>query len=354
MNILIFINIGIFLLIFIMLFANFLRHYINRKVNKIVHFLFIIGIISLFIAIMLLCWWLNLLEYQKRDYYIIYSAYIFLNSLILFFIIYYLTGNRRLLWFLFLYGISFFSLLSSVSFMDFVMIVSLSFLLFIFLYFSIRFNVYRKAVYAGIFYSSVSLLAAIFNEIFLKNLLLISLIQNAIFIVFLFIFIRELKKSPPVILHKPQKEESYLVSFIKYFVFVVVLANFIFLGTIAIHELGHFAVSKFYNCEYRGIIYQENLPHTELLCENHGNNTFLLLGGFLLPFIISLFMFIIQGKFIKEVATLVLGFTLIISYSDFVQLGLSGNIAFILLLTGIFFVVLGIALLAKLRIEEYA
>lgn len=353
MNILIFINIWVFLLIFIILFADFLRHYAGRKVNKIVHSLFIIGMASLFIVIILLCWWLNLLEYRDNDYQIIYSSYVFLNSLILFFIIYYLTGNKRLFWFLFLYAISFSSLIFSLNFMDFFMVVSLSFLLFIFLFFSIKFRVYTKAVYAGIFYSSLSLLLAIFNVIFLKNLLLLSLIQNIIFILFLSIFIRELRKSPPVILSQLQKEESYLVSFIKYFVFVVVLANFIFLGTIAIHELGHFAVSKFYNCDYRGIIYQENLPHTELLCENHGNNTFLLLGGFLLPFIISLFMLIIQGKFIKELAVLVLGFDLIISYSDFIQMGLSGNIAFIILLTGVFLVVLGIALLAKLRIEEY-
>jgi hypothetical protein len=34
-------------------------------------------------------------------------------------------------------------------------------------------------------------------------------------------------------------------------------------------------------------------------------------------------------------------------------MGLSGNIAFLITLVGIFFVILGIALLARLRIEEY-
>jgi hypothetical protein len=185
------------------------------------------------------------------------------------------------------------------------------------------------------------------------NILLFTFISSTTFLIFLIYFLNHLKIHPPQITKNPEKKENYFLTFVKYFIFIIILTNFVFIGTIGIHEFGHFSVSKLYDCEYRHIVIQEQTAFTELLCQNLPTNFYVLLGGILLPFFVAFLLFISGGKFIKEIAILMTGFNLLASYKDLSDLGLSDNIILTSIILGILTLILGIALLAKSKTEEY-
>ena len=353
-NILIGINGIIYFLVFILMISNFLKHYNNRRIHKIVHSISSFAISSFILAIMFF-FWSFLLDYSVKDYLLIFSVAVVFQSIMMFRTIYVFDKNKKLFYLLFLYLFSLFSVIfTSLNFSH--VLLSISFLLFmiISLNFSSRFPAYRKVGFFGIFYSSISLfcqLLVLFNKI---DLLYFSIVSNILLLGFLAIFLREIKKNPPIL--KEQnicRKESLAFSFLKYFVFVITLVNFIFLGTIGVHELGHLFASRFYDCDYRRIVYEENLPRTEVLCKDIGTTKFMLLGGVVFPLAIALIILLIGGSFIREIAVLAMGFNFLFSYRDLIDFGLSESIAFVLGILGVILVIIGIALLARARIEEF-
>jgi hypothetical protein len=353
-NILIGINGIIYFLVFILMISNFLKHYNNKRINKLVHSISSFAISSFILSIMFF-FWSFLLDYNAKDYLLIFSVVVVFQSIMLFRTIYLFDKNKKLFYLLFLYLFSLFSVIfTSLNFSQ--VLLSISFLLFmiVLLNFSSRFPVYRKVGFFGIFYASISLfcqLFVLFNKI---DILYFSIMSNILLLGFLAVFLREIKENPPILKEKNVcKKESILFSFLKYFVFVITLVNFIFLGTIGVHEIGHLFASRFYDCDYRRIVYEENLPRTEVLCKDIGTTKFMLLGGVAFPLAVALIMILIGGSFIREIAVLAMGFNLLFSYSDLIDFGISENIALVLGVLGVMLVIIGIALLARARIEEF-
>jgi hypothetical protein len=172
----------------------------------------------------------------------------------------------------------------------------------------------------------------------------------------MFNFLKRVKEFPPSYFEEKIKLEkrSYLFDFLKYFIFIVILTNFIFIGTITIHEAGHFVFSKIVpGCSFGKIVYEGNLPHTEILCDNSPNSeNMVLLGGILLPILISLLFLFGGGTFMKEIALLIFGFNFVITYQDLLDLGFSKNISIFSSILGGMMILLAIGLLAKSRTTE--
>ncbi|MGY4884303.1 MAG: hypothetical protein ACP5NZ_01865 [Nanobdellota archaeon] len=122
----------------------------------------------------------------------------------------------------------------------------------------------------------------------------------------------------------------------------------------AIHEGGHFSISKLNpNCNLERIVYEGGLPHTEILCNNFVTSTnWIIFGGIFIPVIVALLLFFGGGTFMKEIALLIIGFDILISYEDFIDLGFSQNISVFFSIFGAAIVLLAIAILAKSRTTE--
>ncbi len=72
-----------------------------------------------------------------------------------------------------------------------------------------------------------------------------------------------------------------------------------------------------------------------------------------MPAVIAVLLLIVGGIFIKDMAILIIGFNLIFSYRDFIELGISENIVMTSVIFGTLFIIGGIMMLAKSRTEDY-
>ena len=208
----------------------------------------------------------------------------------------------------------------------------------------------------AIFYSSLSILLQVLLLFQNQFSSVVSLISNLFFFVFIFFFVWEIKRFPASFfeVHLKLKRNSYLFDFLRYFVFIIILTNFIFVGVLAVHEGGHFVVSKITpGCSLENIVYEGDLPHTEILCNDSPKSTNkIILGGFLLPIVVALLFFFGGGTFMKEIALLIFGFDILISYKDFIDFGFSQGISTFFSILGVMIILLAIGLLAKSRTTE--
>ncbi|MCX6750027.1 MAG: hypothetical protein NTZ83_01065 [Candidatus Pacearchaeota archaeon] len=107
------------------------------------------------------------------------------------------------------------------------------------------------------------------------------------------------------------------------------------------------------NCELERIVYEGNLPHTEILCNDSVNSmNKIIFGGIFLPVIVALLLFFGGGTFMKEISLLIIGFDILISYKDFIDLGFSQNISTFFSIFGGVIILLAIGILAKSRTTE--
>lgn len=354
MEILFFINFLVLIAIFAYILIYFIKYNKNKEIGKVTNSYSITGISYLILSILFFLWSFDLLKYAQMDFLLIYSAVILIQTLALFKIFYYISKNKILLYSLFFYVFSFFSLVYSYFyFLNFLLMTSFLFMLIISIYLAFgHFNFKNSGIF-GILYSIFSLIFQFL--IFFLNLepCLFSLVSGIIFLMFLFVFLKELKMNPiesKEILKSEKK--SYILLFFKSFVFIMAIASMVFIGIVGIHEFGHFALSKIYSCEQVKIIYEGGSPYTEAICGSPLIQKILLLGGFL-PFLIAIFLLIFGGKLMKHISILITGFNLAILYKDFVGLGLSNNLIISFILAGIIILVIGIMSLAKSSTEEY-
>lgn len=343
------------LAIVVLVIVNYFKHSKNEKVIKIIHNLSFIAIIYAIILIFSLFWLFDILLFSSQDYLVIYTLVIVIQSIIFFKIYYLFSGNNNLYYILTVYFLGFFSIFArTYNFLFLIIIISFLLHLIIFVMFSYRADEYKKIGYLGIFYS---LLSIIFSVIVMNNLTEIyffSVIINVVFFILLYYFFKDLNLYPPIYKkYKQYNASMYFFKFLRYFIFVVVLTNFVFIGTIGVHELGHYVMSKVYDCESSRIVYENDFPRTEVMCTNLESNKNLVVGGFIFPFILAIFLFSLGGSFLKDISLEIIGFNFIISYHDFLELGLTDNLIMGAMILGIIFVVMGIMYLAKSITEDY-
>src|SRR3989339_868634 len=243
--------------------------YKTKDYHKISFYFFVIGLLYLFLSLFSFVWFFGFLNYSPEDFLFLYSFLIVFQSLLFFRIIYFMSLHKKLLYLLMFYLIGVGSMLYSFStFANFIIIISFLLMFLFFMDLIFRDDNYQALGYFGMFYSILGLSFETLLIFQVGNVYFFNLLLNLVFCMFIFIFIK----------------------------------------TIGIHEFGHFSISKFYNCDYRKIVYEDDFFHTEVLCDGKIDNSFVLLGGILAPFLLAILLFFIGGKFMKEMAFLLSGF----------------------------------------------
>jgi len=347
-------NFAVSMCIVLLLSIKFLKHYRNHQLSKPVKYLFFIGGLYLIIAVFSFLWFFNVLNYVKEDFLFIYSLIVLIQTMFFFIIAYIISQNKKLFYFLIFYLIIFFFvLLLGIHFMALFLVASFLFTLLVFIGLILTKDEFRKSAYFGILYSSFSVFFYVLYFLNIGSCCIYSFLSGVFLFVFLLFFMKNLEENPPSLEEKQEGKRHYFFIFLSHFVFMLVLINFVFIGTIVLHEFGHLGMSSFYDCEAGKIVYEDNFPKTEILCSDLVDNRFVLLGGLILPLLVSLLLILVGGKFLKEIGLLMAGFNLVVSYQDFLDLGISDNLIMFFIIFGIFLAIAGIVLLARSKTEEY-
>lgn len=348
-NFLVCIGIAIFLIV------NFFKCNKDSPFRKVFFLSFLIGASFLVFSIIFSFWILNIIEYNPNDLLFMQAIIIFIEAILLLLMIYSIRRDRKIFYLLFTYLIYIPAILLGIPFSNFLSISSLIVLMILFIILISLFDFSRSSKFA-IFYCSISLIAQLtffFENKFFSSM---SLISNIFFFIFIIFFLFDLKKLPaiPINEEKKSKSHTYLFDFLRYFVFIVILTNFIFIGVLGIHEGGHFLVSKMIpECNLEKIVYEGSLLRTEILCDDSMNATRkVLLGGISLPLLVAFLFLFGGGTFMKEISLLIMGFNTLISYRDFIDLGFSQIISTFFSIFGALILILAIGVLAKSRTLE--
>lgn len=355
-NILLLLNMVVSLGIALFLILKFIKPNTHPHLKNVFFLFFLIGLVFLLSSIIFSSWFFGIVSYGFTDILFIYSILTFFEAFLLLLIVYKIRKSKKIFYLLFIYIIFILSSLIGLNFSNFLLLSSLLLIMILFILLISAPNFNRIAKFA-IFYSSLSLLLQILLLFENKFSPIVILISNLSFFAFLFFFMKDIKRFPPFDFNEPPriKKGKYIFDFLRYFVFIVILTNFIFIGVLAIHEGGHFFMSKLNpNCSLERIVYEGNLPHTEILCEgSNGSMNLVIFGGIFLPVIVALLFFFGGGTFMKEISLLILGFDILISYKDFLDLGFSQGISTFFSVFGGIILFLAIGILAKSRtIEE--
>lgn len=355
-NFLFLINILVSLCISIFIFINFINN--NKRypeLKKIFFLFFVIGFIFLLYSVVFTLWFFNLTSYSPEDFLLVHSILVSIEAILLLLMIYNLRKNKKIFYLFFIYLIFILSVIMGWNFSNFLLLSSLMLILILFILF-ISVPSFTRISKFAIFYCSISLLLEITFLFKNQPSPIISLISNVFFFLFILFFLIDLKNIQ-VIVHEKKlslKKNYYIFDFLRYFIFIVILTNFVFVGTLAIHEAGHFFVSKLTtDCNLERIIYDGTLPHTEILCEGSiVSISKIIFGGIFLPVLVAFLFFFGGGTFMKEISLLIIGFDILIAYKDFIDLGFSQTLSTFFSMFGAGIVILAILILAKSRTTE--
>jgi len=337
----------------ILLFLEILHHFIktfktstNQKRDLP---LILIGIIYLLFAIILFIASREEITFSNQDSLLMYSLVLLTQTISLIFILRRSIQTKKIFYSLITYLI-----ISPLIFSNppsFHLIIPISYFI-ILLSFLILADSHQKMIPRITIYASISIIFYILILVWPNLTNLLNLFSMILFLNFLLAYTSHLRKHPQIQLVNNLHIDSPLIGFLKHFIFIIVITNFILVGTIGVHELGHLTTAKFANCSDAKIVYEiGGFPHTEVNCEDTTSLFKWTLGGIFAPLIISLLLLFVGGKFIRELALQVIGFNLIISYLDLIELTFSRIFSTFIFMTGIVLVIFSLGLLANSRIN---
>ena len=346
------INALISFLTFFLLSYAYAKNFNNVQLKKINNWLFLISIGALLLGILSLLWFFNILTYSESDMIIISASLVF-TTFVMFQIMKQFFKNRKLSYFLITYlvicMVSYFTLPLSHA-----LLFILSYLVFLMfcLYLLSMESFPRKASYAGIIYSCFSLILSIGTFFGMPDLYFV-VISNYLFLVFLVFFIREFELYPIKQSSPESKPASLIISFIKYFIFVVIITNLVLVGTLVVHEFGHASTARYYDCQYRTVFFEKgDSPFTEVICTDASSKFYVTLAGMILPIILAIVLFMAGDSLSKSISLLMFGFNLILITKDSLEINFSKSLVFSEIYIGIVLVICGIVFLAKYKFDQ--
>lgn len=357
MEVIYLLNLVVSLAISTMLIIIFFKHYHNKEINHVTNKLAIIGLAHFLISILSFLWFFEVMEYASFDFLFVYSLVVLVQTVFLI-MIFSMLYNRKMMLLLVFYALGLFSFLSSnIDFSLSILFISFLLLIVVFILLVDREDFSVKVSYTGLFYSSVSLIFVILDFFGIGSHLFYGFFSGLLFFFLVYCLLFYFDKFPPgpkkEKKNKQNKNKHSFFEVLKYFIFIITIVNLVFIGTVGLNEFGHYSAAKFYDCEYRSIVYGgDEGPHTEILCKDVSEKR-VTLAGVLLPLIVALFLFIVGGKFIKEIALLTVGFGLLSSYKDLLDLGISDGLVITSSIGGVLFLIIGVILLSKARTEEH-
>jgi hypothetical protein len=327
----------------------------TERIKKVFMLFLLIGLSFLIISIFHFLWAFEMLTYSVTDFSLISSILLFFRVVILLVILSYIFHNNNILSFIGVYFLLFVSFLFGTSISFVVLVISFLIILLISLILYSKKEFERVGI-LGIFYSLMSFILFIIFYYGYGNVIYTTIALDVLFFLFLFEFVSVIQNNTSIIIKTGyfRKGNSVIFDFIKYFIFIFILINFIFISTVVIHELGHFASGQFFDCSYSRIVYESGLPHTELLCgsDDDFNHSMTIIFGILFPILVSFFFFLSGGQFIKELGVLVIGFNLLISYRDFLDLGFTDVFSLFISIVGFMAVIFAVGFLISSRAQE--
>lgn len=334
---------------------GYFKNYKYEDVRKISNW-FSLTFISFFLFTMLFfAWSFNFMDNSESDLYIIYLVSAIFFLLLVMKMVFLFTHDKLIYYYLFMLLIigifSFF--ISGLSF--FVIYAICNFLLILIsFHYLIRREECRRFGFLLISYASFSILLELFLITKLISIFTLIILSMIFFIILAFYFTKDVSNFPRHINKIHYKKESKAISFVRYFIFVLILFNLILLSSLVIHEFGHIASAKMLDCEYKAYLFEENGRdlQTEVLCGDQMTVLEVALGGVLSVIILSFLLFLIGGALSKAISHVMVGIGIIISSKDLVNIGLSESIVLLLGLVGIIFIILGVIKLSKYRFNE--
>lgn len=328
-----------------------LSHFSSKKKRKlkIGPLVLAVSFINLIFGSMTFLWAIGAVEYSQDLMLVLLSFLIIVQTTSLILTLSKIQKNKKIAYPLFLLLIAIIPFILNQDY--FHIVIPLSFLITIMTFLTYTED-HESHISMLIAYASVSLILYVLAFVNQSLIFLFLTISSSLFLVFYMEFLKFLKK--PHAITTSTKNISPIIPFLKHLIFIIIITNFVFVGTVSVHELGHIVSVKSSNCTDAQIIYDlETFPHTEVSCEDVSQNNKWILAGILLPFIIASLLIFGGGTSIKEIGLEIIGFNIAISYMDMQALGLSKNLSLIFMGAGISLAALGLALLANSRTNHF-
>ena len=341
-------------LIFSALIRSFFK-YRDSYLKPLTIRLAIIGVINLVLVLYNILWLFGYSEFTIIDFIYIFTAVIIAQLPFILSIFSKLSQNKSLNILLLLYFPGLFTFFISFNYLSISLIAISFFIFFIGLIISKDFIKSKKTFIYGLAYFIISLIS-LFLSLFRQDLFhASSTISLLVFLLFIHNLIENIYSYKIYDSVEKPRKNNYLITFSKYFAFIIFFTSICLMSTIVIHEFGHVVIAKFFDCEYKTIFFKEgSYPYTEVICsDSNFHKISLLVGGPLLPIIFAIILLLFaEGYFMKEFSILMIGFNFIASSKDLTNLSLSSNLIILFALAGLFFLTMGVISLSNSRFEE--
>jgi hypothetical protein len=310
----------------------------------------LLGLISIFYlasAFLNFLWFMDILEWSPIDSVIVGSAFIMPVAAILLVTLLRITGNKKLLFYFFIFVLALFGFsLRPLNF--FLLIIVLSFLLMMLISIEMQFakQCLRKSSVYAILYGFLSLLLVYF--ILEHQIPPVWFIPNLFLLVYYSYFLADFKSLHDCKLPSKSKETQFTIG-VKYVIFIVTILAFLLVAIVAVHEIGHGLVAQLFGCQSQSVIYgsQATSPFTEVTCPTDSSYPIIAISGILLPVLVGALLMLSGGGFMKNIGILVVSLSFFITYQDFVQLSLSVNYIIIIYLFSFVFMITAVLRLAN-------
>ncbi len=329
-------------------------HYRKKSVNKSVHWFSLISFTYALLAFFSLVWAFSVLSYAPFDFVILYAFALVVQTILLLMVFTQFERSNTLFRLLIAYSIPFlfvwFSLFAFILGFIFISGILTLFILGRFLNYS---GVYRTVSYIGVAYASLIILFTFFVFFGVGDPYLLAFPGMILFGVFAYYFMRDVGQFSIHTTQKKETTDSQLSLFVRYFVYLIVMLNLVFFTTIGVHELGHVLSARYHGCDSRAVVYEEgSYPYSEIFCDTLDSQTNIALAGPILPLVAALILLLIGGSLIRPVAVLIMGFNLLASYQDLLELGLSPNLVIAATFIGCVLLIVGVYMLIRSRFQE--
>ncbi len=316
------------------------------------------GIGYFLLGFLQLVWFADKMPSSEKDFVFMLLATSAITSMVFVFVSYKLSKNRNFAYLFLLFVVSVLAAdLAENLFVPIALGASLLLLLISFselLFF--RNRLLRRAGLAGI---AATLLMMAFSLLMIgvDGNSLPWFVPSALLIAVFYLLFKDMKEEGPIEDHLQEHHASVHAASIllKFLVFIASLSAFIFLSIVSLHEFGHAIMGQYYGCEqYTAVIYDVlHQPRTEFSCNDPYNNLVMTLAGFVITIVAGMLFLIVGDAFTYRLSTLMLGYALLISYGDFLDLGLSPNLALALTLLAVIVIILSIIRLSAYYLSHY-
>jgi hypothetical protein len=338
--------------VFCWIFAGRINY---EKGRRIIWTLLLLSAFYLASSVLNIMWALNLAEPSRIEILLAGSAFITPLSLILSYFFCLITGDKRILFFVILLSIAAagISVIPNSSFLLILTMASFLLVMLVGIVLTLEKGIAsRVAVLISVYglLGGTTALVSVIGRPF-GNLWFVHMIPLCLAILFLTRHSSEVKELKEEERKKNFVNESIGIKFAHYLFFMAAILTFLFVSTIAVHEIGHGVFGLMLNCSAESVIFSSDVKEhffTRMSCPDYKAYTLAALGGVMLPILLSVMLLLSEGVLVKNIGLAGLAISIYIANSDLSSIGIP--ISWIVLLN-----ILAILFVGKafLQLAEY-